>query len=156
MPFIFAIFEGWMQIIGLILGQCGWTIVGFLIKENGWMPGDEGYWAVCPVQFKLIPTGLGFIQVPDFWVNLMIAGFIFVIGGILLLVVLAMKSGFDKTIDGLKRIPSWGNVTPSPTKENNNLNYKIERTSYKPICDNCGASLKPTAKFCGKCGTPRA
>ena len=23
-------------------------------------------------------------------------------------------------------------------------------------CGNCGASLKPTAKFCGKCGTPRS
>ena len=41
----------------------------------------------------------------------------------------------------------------------------IESTSRKPaktresesnFCENCGKSLRSTAKFCGKCGTPRA
>ena len=41
---------------------------------------------------------------------------------------------------------------------------KIERTSYKlkskkeetsAFCENCGNTLKPTAKFCGGCGTAR-
>ena len=41
----------------------------------------------------------------------------------------------------------------------------IESTSRKPaetresesnFCDNCGKSLRPTAKFCSGCGTPRS
>ena len=30
------------------------------------------------------------------------------------------------------------------------------RESESNFCDNCGKSLRPTAKFCGKCGTARA
>ena len=32
----------------------------------------------------------------------------------------------------------------------------VEQNNDNSFCDNCGKSLKPTAKFCGSCGTPRA
>ena len=31
-----------------------------------------------------------------------------------------------------------------------------EKKETSPSCSNCGKSLKPTAKFCGGCGTPRS
>ena len=31
-----------------------------------------------------------------------------------------------------------------------------EKKETSSSCSNCGASLKPTAKFCGQCGTPRS
>ena len=31
-----------------------------------------------------------------------------------------------------------------------------EKKETSSSCTNCGASLKPTAKFCGQCGTPRS
>ena len=32
----------------------------------------------------------------------------------------------------------------------------VEQNNDNSFCDNCGKSLKPTAKFCGGCGTPRS
>ena len=48
--------------------------------------------------------------------------------------------------------------------ESKYLRRQEQRPSSKPAetrqtsssCSNCGASLKPEAKFCGKCGTPRS
>jgi hypothetical protein len=63
---------------------------------------------------------------------------------------------------------------PKPTQESEELqDYEdkylarqgIESTRRKPaetresesnFCDNCGKSLKPTAKFCSGCGSPRS
>ena len=63
---------------------------------------------------------------------------------------------------------------PKPAQESEELkDYEdkylakqgIESTSRKPaetresesnFCDNCGKSLRPTAKFCGSCGTARS
>jgi len=39
-------------------------------------------------------------------------------------------------------------IEPSPKS--------AETRQTSSSCSNCGASLKPTAKFCGKCGTPRS
>ena len=39
-------------------------------------------------------------------------------------------------------------IEPSPKS--------AETRQTSSSCGNCGASLKPTAKFCGKCGTPRS
>ena len=39
-------------------------------------------------------------------------------------------------------------IEPSPKSS--------ETRQTSSSCGNCGASLKPTAKFCGKCGTPRS
>ncbi len=35
-------------------------------------------------------------------------------------------------------------------------NYQKLEESKNNFCENCGNTLKPTAKFCGRCGTPRA
>ena len=75
---------------------------------------------------------------------------------------------------------NWGNVsnngqintssTPKPARqdlddyEEQYLRRQGQRPSRKPAetgqtswtCNNCGARLKPIAKFCGKCGTPRS
>ena len=32
----------------------------------------------------------------------------------------------------------------------------VEKKETSSSCSNCGKSLKPTAKFCGGCGTPRS
>ena len=63
---------------------------------------------------------------------------------------------------------------PKPAQESDELkDYEdkylarqgIESTRRKPaetresesnFCDNCGKSLKPTAKFCSGCGSPRS
>ena len=33
---------------------------------------------------------------------------------------------------------------------------KMKKKETSAFCQGCGAELKPTAKFCGKCGTPRS
>ena len=38
---------------------------------------------------------------------------------------------------------------PKPTKQKH-----VEKEETSSSCSNCGTSLKPTAKFCGSCGTP--
>ena len=53
--------------------------------------------------------------------------------------------------------------TPKPAREELE-EYESRYVARKPAekketsssCSNCGKSLKPTAKFCGKCGTPRS
>jgi len=63
---------------------------------------------------------------------------------------------------------SSGTKTPKPTKkelEEYEEKYLVkQKPNRKPVkkketsssCSNCGASLKPIAKFCGQCGTPRS
>ena len=65
---------------------------------------------------------------------------------------------------------SSGAKTPEPARqdlddyEEQYLRRQGQRPSRKPAetgqtswtCNNCGARLKPIAKFCGKCGTPRS
>lgn len=55
-------------------------------------------------------------------------------------------------------------VTPTPVMATPNQNqaYQIPNIAYAPnpvvqtvkVCHNCGAEVKPTAKFCTKCGSP--
>ena len=41
--------------------------------------------------------------------------------------------------------------------ENSTVQKPVERKeSESNFCENCGKSLKPTAKFCGGCGSPRS
>ena len=40
------------------------------------------------------------------------------------------------------------NIEPSPKP--------AEKKETSALCKNCGKLLKPTAKFCGGCGTPRS
>jgi len=65
---------------------------------------------------------------------------------------------------------SGGTSTPKPARqdvedyESQYLARQGQRPSPKPAetrqtsssCNSCGTRLKPTAKFCGKCGTPRS
>ena len=42
------------------------------------------------------------------------------------------------------------------TKEKPAKQKLAEKKETSSSCSNCGASLKPTAKFCGQCGTSRS
>ena len=89
---------------------------------------------------------------------LYIAGGAAAIGAAIIGIVFAVRRG------------SSGTSTPKPARqdledyESQYLARQGQRPSPKPAekketsssCDSCGASLKPTAKFCGKCGTPRS
>ena len=46
---------------------------------------------------------------------------------------------------------SSGSKTSKPAKQK-----PAEKKETSSSCSNCGKPLKPTAKFCGECGTPRS
>ena len=89
---------------------------------------------------------------------LYIAGGAAAIGAAIIGIVFAVKRG------------SGGTSTPKPARqdlddyESEYLARQGQRPSPKPAearqtsssCNSCGRPLKPTAKFCGKCGTPRS
>jgi len=89
---------------------------------------------------------------------LYIAGGAAAIGAAIIGIVFAVKRG------------SGGTSTPKPAKqdlddyESKYLSRQGQRPTRKPAetiptalsCNNCGARLKPTAKFCGGCGTQRS
>ena len=89
---------------------------------------------------------------------LYIAGGAAAIGAAIIGIVFAVRRG------------SNGTTTTKPAKqdldyyESKYLAKQGQRSSPKPAetrptslsCNSCGARLKPTAKFCGKCGTPRS
>ena len=51
---------------------------------------------------------------------------------------------------------SGGNLVGKTTKGSGALPKPAETRQTSSSCNSCGKSLKPTAKFCGSCGTPRA
>jgi len=72
-------------------------------------------------------------------------------------------------IIGAIAVARRGSKTPKPAKQDleeyeEKYLAKEKPAKQKPAekketsssCSNCGASLKPTAKFCGQCGTPRS
>jgi len=89
---------------------------------------------------------------------LYIAGGAAAIGAAVIGIIFAVKRG------------SSGTSTPKPARqdvedyESQYLARQGQRPSPKPAekketsssCNSCGTRLKPTAKFCGKCGTPRS
>ena len=88
---------------------------------------------------------------------LYIAGGAAAIGAVVIGIIFAIRRG------------SSGTKTLKPTKkelEEYEEKYiaKEKPTKQKPaekketsaLCENCGKSLKPEAKFCGQCGTPRS
>jgi hypothetical protein len=89
---------------------------------------------------------------------LYIAGGAAVIGAAIIGIVFAVRRG------------SGGTSTPKPARqdledyEEQYLRRQDQRPTRKPAetrqtsssCSNCGKPLKPTAKFCGGCGTPRS
>jgi len=89
---------------------------------------------------------------------LYIAGGAAAIGAAIIGIIFAVKRG------------SGGTSTPKPASqdlddyESKYLSRQGQRPTRKPAetiptalsCNNCGARLKPTAKFCGGCGTQRS
>ena len=89
---------------------------------------------------------------------LYIAGGAVAIGAAVIGIIFAVKRG------------SGGTSTPKPARqdvedyESQYLARQGQRPSPKPAetrqtsssCNSCGNRLKPNAKFCGKCGTPRS
>jgi len=89
---------------------------------------------------------------------LYIAGGAAAIGAAIIGIVFAVRRG------------SSGTSTPKPARqdledyEDQFLRRQGQRPTRKPAetrqtsssCNSCGKSLKPTAKFCGGCGTPRS
>ena len=71
----------------------------------------------------------------------------------------AVGGGAVGALFALKR----GSGTPKPAREELE-EYESRYVARKPaekretsaFCNNCGNKLKPTAKFCGKCGTPHS
>ena len=72
-------------------------------------------------------------------------------------------------IIGAIAVARRGSKTPKPTKQDleeyeEKYIAKQKPAKQKPAekketsssCSNCGKPLKPTAKFCGECGTPRS
>ena len=90
--------------------------------------------------------------------SLYIAGGAAAIGAAVIGIVFAVKRG------------SGGTKTPKPARqdvedyESQYLARQGQRPSPKPAearqtsssCNSCGRPLKPTAKFCGGCGSPRS
>ena len=64
---------------------------------------------------------------------------------------------------GAIAVAKRGSGTPKPAREELE-EYESRYVARKPAekketsssCNSCGTRLKPTAKFCGKCGTPRS
>ena len=54
-------------------------------------------------------------------------------------------------IIGAIAVARRGSKTSKPAKQK-----PAEKKETSAFCENCGKPLKPEAKFCGKCGTPRS
>ena len=109
---------------------------------------------VCQLDESSTPIGLSLTSIPPLY----IAGGAAAIGAAVIGIVFAVRRG------------SGGTSTPKPARqdlddyEDQYLRRQGQRPRPKPVekeetsssCSNCGKSLKPTAKFCGGCGTPRS
>ena len=58
-----------------------------------------------------------------------------------------------KTVEKLREIAGDGNQIPNDIEIKKINSSSLEMSMS---CEKCGSTLKPTAKFCGKCGTPIA
>ena len=60
-------------------------------------------------------------------------------------------------IIGAVAVAKRGSKTPKPAKqEPKRVKTSVETKESPGSCQSCGVSLKPEARFCGKCGTPRS
>ena len=58
-------------------------------------------------------------------------------------------------IVGAVAVAKRGSKAPKPTQQEPEHTQRLaERIETSEFCQNCGTSLKPGARFCGKCGTP--
>ena len=142
-PFWLIVLECWLQIFNQLSASCKWSMWNIV--------GLGGRGDFCFVAYMTFKNS----SVPAMELNWLIAGGWFVIGSIFFIIVKKLHKKIPKTPSTPKFIPS----TPQSD------DVKIERTSYKPkskkeeksaFCSSCGNPLKPTAKFCGGCGTQRS
>ena len=60
-------------------------------------------------------------------------------------------------IIGAVAVAKRGSKAPNPTQQEPEHTQRLaERIETSQFCQSCGTTLKPGAKFCGKCGTPRS
>ena len=60
-------------------------------------------------------------------------------------------------IIGAVAVAKRGSKAPKPTQQEPEHTQRLaERIETSEFCQSCGTSLKPGARFCGKCGTPRS
>ena len=58
-------------------------------------------------------------------------------------------------IIGAVAVAKRGSKAPKPTQQEPEHTQRLaERIETSEFCQSCGTSLKPGARFCGKCGTP--
>ena len=104
---------------------------------------------ICSIGFLVFIAALG---MPAIYAGqYLILGIIVIISGIVMFI-LVRKYGFQDIVskgeEVLQEIEAKAEEMRShnPDPEDKAGNF----------CDSCGKSLKPTAKFCGECGTPRS
>ena len=60
-------------------------------------------------------------------------------------------------IIGAVAVAKRGSKAPKPAQQEPEHTQRLaERIETSEFCQSCGTSLKPGARFCGKCGTPRS
>ena len=134
-PFLLIVLECWGQIFNSITASC---------KFSFWSNVD-------PSMFCFVTT-MSEGSFASGGLNMLIAAGWFIAGSFFFIIFIVLYVIIPSTPSTPKFIPS----TPQSD------DVKIERTSYKPkskkeeksaFCNSCGNPLKPTAKFCGGCGT---
>ena len=124
------------------------------VESSGCGEGTVMVNGVCQLDESSTPIGLSLTSIPPLY----IAGGAAAIGAAVIGIIFAVRRG------------SGGTSTPKPARqdlddyESKYLTRQGQRPSPKPAetrqtsssCNSCGKPLKPTAKFCGGCGSPRS
>jgi len=93
---------------------------------------------------------------------LYIAGGAAVIGAVVIGIIFAIRRGSSgsKTSKPAKQeLEEYEEkylAKEKPAKQKPAKQKPAEKKETSAFCENCGKPLKPEAKFCGKCGTPRS
>ena len=87
---------------------------------------------------------------PDTFTGMM---FVLIVVGILSPVIIIPLIRYRKSKNNWKKQVKKTEQYPEKQKPRRKPAKKKETSTF---CENCGKSLKPTAKFCGKCGTARS
>ena len=131
-PFLLIVLECWGQIFNSITASCKFSL---------WSNID-------PSMFCFVTT-MSAGSFESGGLNMLIAAGWFIAGTLFFIIFVVLYIMIDSTPSTPKFISS----TPQSD------DVKIERTNYEPkkeessgFCEECGYSLKPTTKFCGKCG----
>ena len=126
-----------------------WEAIGISIQQYQEIVDDLGG---CPVAGTVLVNGVcELVPTPEAKSSFMSIEPIYLIIG-------AVAIG--GTVAGVIAVTKRGSKTPKPAKQDLDEYEEKYLTKQKPVekketsssCSNCGNSLKPTAKFCGKCG----